>query len=108
MTNSQTVSMATVTIRFLPDDVTIQAKVGEAWLDVAARAGVHISTGCLAGACHACTIEISTHEISTHEISFPEISAEGFSEEEPVLACLQTVPQGFEKIEVNLLDDPTW
>lgn len=31
-----------VRIRFLPDDVTVEAKVGEALLDVADRAGVFI------------------------------------------------------------------
>ncbi len=81
--------MTTVDIHFLPDDVTTTAKVGESWLTVASRAGVHIATGCLSGACHACEIEVD-------------------GEEESVLACLQVVPNSAETIEVNLLDDPTW
>ncbi|MGB3297984.1 MAG: 2Fe-2S iron-sulfur cluster-binding protein [Phormidesmis sp.] len=85
--------MATVKIHFLPDDVTVLAEAGESWLSVATRAGVQISTGCLAGACHACAIEIL---------------GDTAAEEEPVLACLQTVPQNFAQIEVDLLDDPTW
>ena len=93
--------MTTVKIHFLPDDVTILAKAGESWLDVAARAGVQISTGCLAGACHACAIEISGENPKAKQASKQ-------ADEEPVLACLQTVPQGFEHIEVDLLDDPTW
>ena len=31
---------------------------GEAWLDVASKAGVDIPTGCLAGSCGACEIEV--------------------------------------------------
>ncbi len=83
--------MTTVNIHFMPDDVTTTAKVGESWLSVAARAGVQISTGCLSGACHACEIEIASD-----------------AGEEPVLACLQTVPLSTEPIEVNLFNDPTW
>ena len=81
--------MTTVHIHFLPDDVTTTAKAGESWLAVAARAGVEISTGCLAGACHACEIEIA-------------------GEDEPVLACLQSVPSEPKRLEVDLLSDPTW
>ncbi|MFK8185904.1 MAG: 2Fe-2S iron-sulfur cluster-binding protein [Phormidesmis sp.] len=81
--------MTTVKIHFLPDDVTTTANAGDSWLAVAARAGVEISTGCLAGSCHACEIEI-------------------VGEEEPVLACLQSVPAEPKQIDVNLLSDPTW
>ena len=81
--------MTTVHIHFLPDDVTITAQSGESWLAVAARAGVDISTGCLAGACHACEIEI-------------------VGEEEPVLACLESIPEAPKHMEVNLLSDLTW
>jgi len=81
--------MTTVRIHFLPDDVTTTAKAGESWLAVAARAGVQISTGCLAGSCHACEIEIA-------------------GEDDPVLACLAAVPAGPTEIEINLLSDPTW
>lgn len=82
-------SIDTVQIRFMPDDVTVAASVGESWLSVAARAGVQISTGCLAGSCRACEIEIA-------------------GEEDPVLACLQSVPPGRKQIEVDILSDPTW
>ncbi|MGI8934823.1 MAG: 2Fe-2S iron-sulfur cluster-binding protein [Phormidesmis sp.] len=81
--------MVTVKIRFLPDDVTTTATVGEPLLAVAARAGVYISTGCLMGSCHAC-----------------EVSMTG--EEEPVLACLKAIPPDLDAIKVELLDDPTW
>ncbi len=99
------VSMTFVKVHFLPDNVATSAKAGESWLAVAARAGVHISTGCLAGACHAC-------EITIVKGSSGQDAAQGTApeavEEEPVLACLQSVPQGAEHIEVNLLSDPTW
>ncbi|MEM8504024.1 MAG: 2Fe-2S iron-sulfur cluster-binding protein [Cyanobacteria bacterium P01_D01_bin.1] len=80
----------TVQIRFLPDDVTTTAKPGEALLDVAHRAGVHISTGCLMGSCYACEVEMTG------------------AAAESVRACLTAVPETTELIEVNLLDDPTW
>jgi ferredoxin len=79
-----------IEIHFLPDDVKTQAKPGESWLTVAQRAGVSISTGCIMGSCRACEIEV-----------------EGI--EEPVMACLETVPhRPTQSIEVNLLSDPTW
>ncbi|NER83315.1 MAG: 2Fe-2S iron-sulfur cluster binding domain-containing protein, partial [Leptolyngbya sp. SIO1D8] len=37
----------TVTIRFIPNDVTTTAEIGEPLLKVAERAGVTIPTGCL-------------------------------------------------------------
>lgn len=87
---AETVSIVTVEIRFLPDDVVITAAAGEPLLSVAARAGVYISTGCLMGSCHACEVVMT-------------------GEEEPILACLTAVPAGpSDTIEVNLLDDPTW
>ncbi|MDP8965398.1 MAG: (2Fe-2S)-binding protein [Cyanobacteriota bacterium] len=77
-----------VNIRFLPDDVTIDAEVGEPMLQVAERAGVFIPTGCLMGSCHACEVEI---------------------EEGPTLcACISGVPAGREELTINLYGDPTW
>ncbi|MEL6160574.1 MAG: 2Fe-2S iron-sulfur cluster-binding protein [Cyanobacteria bacterium J06623_5] len=83
-------STATVNVRFLPDDIVISARVGEPLLTVAARAGVHISTGCLMGSCYACEVEITGAETST------------------VRACLASVPDGLESVEINLISDPTW
>ena len=79
----------TVSVRFLPDDVVTRAKPGEPLLEVATRAGVHISTGCLMGSCHACEVEIT-------------------GQEEAILACLTAIPKGPNQIEVNLMSDPTW
>lgn len=100
--------MATIRIHFLPDNITTSAQVGESWLDVAARAGVHISTGCLAGACHACEIILVGDRTAQEMNTVQKDEEEPTTAEEPVLACLQSVPQGCERIEVNLLSDPTW
>ena len=76
-----------VRVRFLPDDVTVDAEVGEALLDVADRAGVFIPTGCLMGSCHACTVELEDGEI--------------------IRACITVVPPR-EELTINLFSDPTW
>ncbi len=77
-----------VSVRFLPDDVTVEAEVGEALLDVAQRAGVFIPTGCLMGSCHACEVELEGENI--------------------VRACLTAVPAGRSGLTINLFVDPTW
>jgi ferredoxin len=38
-----------ISIRFLPDNVKVNAEAGEPMLQVAQRAGVFIPTGCLDG-----------------------------------------------------------
>jgi ferredoxin len=78
-----------VTIRFLPDDVTVEAKVGEPLLQVANRAGVSIPTGCLMGSCHACEVEIE-------------------GKADPICSCINSVPPGQPEITINLFVDPTW
>ena len=77
-----------VRVHFLPDDITVEAQVGEALLDVADRAGVMIPTGCLMGTCHACEVEI-----------------EGGN---TIRACITAVPPGKEELTINLYFDPTW
>jgi ferredoxin len=77
-----------VNIRFLPDNVTVDAEAGEPMLQVAQRAGVLIPTGCLMGTCHACEVEIE--------------------EGETICACISAVPAGREKLTINLYTDPTW
>ncbi|HEY9878433.1 MAG TPA: 2Fe-2S iron-sulfur cluster-binding protein [Leptolyngbyaceae cyanobacterium] len=79
----------TVSIRFLPNNVVVQAKVGEPLLQVADRAGVSIPTGCLMGSCHACEVEVE-------------------GDEEPVCACITAVPPGHTTLTINLYVDPTW
>ncbi|MBE9076534.1 2Fe-2S iron-sulfur cluster binding domain-containing protein [Romeria aff. gracilis LEGE 07310] len=76
-------------IHFLPDDVTVLAEPGEPLLQVAARAGVTIPTGCLMGSCHACEVEMT-------------------GQAEPCCACLTAVPSSPAELEVNLFFDPTW
>lgn len=77
-----------VCIRFLPDDVTIDAEPGEPLLQVADRAGIHIPTGCLMGSCHACEVEIDG--------------------EESICSCISAVPAGRSHLTINLYSDPTW
>ncbi|KST62965.1 2Fe-2S iron-sulfur cluster-binding protein [Mastigocoleus testarum] len=78
----------TVRIRFLPDDITAEAEVGEPLLDVADRAGVLIPTGCLMGSCHACTVELDNGDI--------------------IRACISSVPSGRKEMTINVFSDPTW
>jgi len=80
--------MMSVCVRFLPDDVTIEAEVGEPLLHVAERAGVFIPTGCLMGSCHACEVEV-----------------EGVN---TICACITAVPAGGEELTINLFVDPSW
>ena len=75
-------------VRFLPDDVTVEAEVGEPLLEVAQRAGVFIPTGCLMGSCHACEVEV-----------------EG---EDTLCACITALPPGRSELTINLFVDPTW
>jgi len=77
-----------VRVRFLPDDVTVDAEVGEALLDVADRAGVFIPTGCLMGSCHACTVELEDGDI--------------------IRACITAVPVERKELTINLFSDSTW
>jgi ferredoxin len=77
-----------VCIRFLPDDVSIEAEPGEPLLKVAARAGVLIPTGCLMGSCHACEVE--------------------WEDGEAICSCITAVPPGKPNLTINLYSDPTW
>ncbi|MDJ0647102.1 MAG: 2Fe-2S iron-sulfur cluster-binding protein [Xenococcaceae cyanobacterium MO_188.B19] len=83
--------MINVKVRFLPDDVVTEAQPGEPLLEVAAKAGVLIPTGCLMGSCHACEVELG----------------DGTA----ICACISsvpTVPSGKSELTVNLYDDPAW
>ncbi len=91
----------TIQIHFLPDDITTTAEPGEALLEVAHRAGVHISTGCLMGSCYACEVEMSGFEDGSEDGSEDSF-------EDSVRACLTAIPNTTKPIEINLLDDPTW
>lgn len=74
-------------VRFLPDNVTINAEAGEPLLQVADRAGLSIPTGCLMGSCHACEVEV---------------------EGDTICACISAVPPGYQQLTVNLYVDPSW
>jgi ferredoxin len=77
-----------VEVRFLPDNVTIQAEVGEPLLQVADRAGLTIPTGCLMGSCHACEVELEDGNV--------------------ICSCISAVPPGRSQMTINLFVDPTW
>ncbi len=77
-----------ICVRFLPDDVTIEAELGESLLDVAERAGVLIPTGCLMGSCHACEVEVEDGNT--------------------IRACITAVPPGRKQLTINLFSDPSW
>lgn len=77
-----------VKVRFLPDNITVEAEPGEPMLQVAERAGVFIPTGCLMGSCHACEVEL---EDGT-----------------PICACISCIPKIKGELSVNLYSDPFW
>jgi ferredoxin len=75
-------------ICFLPDNIWISAETGEPLLEVAARAGVHIPTGCLMGSCHACEVELE----------------DGTA----ICACISSVPLGSTPLTIHIYADPLW
>jgi ferredoxin len=77
-----------VKVIFLPDNVTIEAEAGEPILDVAARAGIFIPTGCLMGSCYACEVELGDGT--------------------PICACISGIPYGTKELTIHLYSDPTW
>lgn len=77
-----------VVIRFLPDDITVTAFPGQAWLEVAQKAGIDLPTGCLQGSCGACTVDV-----------------EQLGE---VRTCISAIPTGYDQFDVYLFSDPTW
>jgi ferredoxin len=89
--NSPSETPTAIQVSFQPASVTVQAQPGEAWLAVAARAGIVIPTGCLAGSCGACEVELEAEDL--HEVC---------------RTCISNVPHGQLDITVFLLQDPTW
>lgn len=75
-------------IRFLPNDVEVDAQPGELLLHVAQRAGVSIPTGCLMGSCHACEVDLE----------------DGVS----LCSCITAVPDCRDHLTIYLFNDPTW
>jgi len=75
-------------VHFLPNDVTVEAEVGEPLLEVALRAGVFIPTGCLMGTCYACEVEVEDGNT--------------------IRACITAIPAGLEQLTINLFVDPIW
>ncbi|MEO0947178.1 MAG: 2Fe-2S iron-sulfur cluster-binding protein [Cyanobacteria bacterium J06641_5] len=77
-----------VRVRFLPDDIAIDATPGEPLLDVAERAQVFIPTGCMSGSCHACEVELTDGRA--------------------ICACISAVPESETELIVQLYSDPVW
>jgi ferredoxin len=77
-----------IQVRFLPDNVAVNAEVGESLLQVADRAGITIPTGCLMGSCHACEVELDSGEA--------------------ICACITAIPDGIEELTIHLYVDPSW
>jgi len=77
-----------ISVQFLPDNVTVEAEIGEPILQVAERAGVFIPTGCLMGTCHACEVELEDGET--------------------ICSCISAIPAGRDQFTINLYTDPTW
>jgi predicted molibdopterin-dependent oxidoreductase YjgC len=84
-----------IKVTFTPDNIAVLAEAGEPILNVADRAGVHIPTGCLAGSCRACEVEI---------------------EGQLVCACISGIPGdalgsgegGRTAVEIGLYEDALW
>ncbi|MGK7910029.1 MAG: 2Fe-2S iron-sulfur cluster-binding protein [Synechococcus sp.] len=77
---------STVTIKFLPDGIEVEAIPGESLIEVASKAGVSIPTGCLRGSCHACEVDTDLWG--------------------PICSCITAVPD--RSMVVELWSDPTW
>ena len=77
-----------IKVRFLPDNIVIEAEAGEPILQVAEKAGVFIPTGCLMGSCHACEVELD--------------------DETSVCACISSIPSDRQKVTITVYDDPEW
>ncbi len=81
--------MEIVRIRFLPDDVTVEAEIGQLLLDVALEAGVFIPAACGgSGACGQCKVKMVEGSVEVLQIERvrADARAEGY-----VLACQSRV-----------------
>jgi ferredoxin len=81
----------TVTVQFLPDNLTTIATPGESLLTVAHRANISIPTGCLVGNCNACEVEMNGEDVRSCITAIPEGG-----------------PDGSPNITVHLFNDPSW
>ncbi|MCZ8247914.1 MAG: 2Fe-2S iron-sulfur cluster-binding protein [Microcystis sp.] len=78
----------TISVRFLPDDIIMEAETGELLLDVAKKAGIEIPTGCLMGSCHACEVELDDGT--------------------QICSCITGIPGDRDSLTVHLYSDPLW
>ena len=96
--------MNTCAVRFMPADVTVQARRGDNLLQIAVEAGVHINASCGGdGACGKCRVVISSGDVDCTECEklSPEEYAKGWR-----LACRTTVQGNAEVLisEESVLD----
>ncbi|MCA2683922.1 MAG: 2Fe-2S iron-sulfur cluster-binding protein [Microcystis sp.] len=78
----------TISVRFLPDDIIMEAETGELLLDVAKKAGIDIPTGCLMGSCHACEVELDDGT--------------------QICSCITGIAGDRDSLTVHLYSDPLW
>ena len=78
----------TIAVRFLPDDIIMEAETGELLLDVAKKAGIDIPTGCLMGSCHACEVELDDGT--------------------QICCCITGIPGDQDSLTVHFYSDPLW
>jgi ferredoxin len=78
----------TISVRFLPDDIIMEAETGELLLDVAKKAGIDIPTGCLMGSCHACEVELDDGT--------------------QICSCITGIVGDRDSLTVHLYSDPLW
>lgn len=78
---------------------------GAAPTQVASRAGVSISTGCLGGNCGICEVELTKH---LSEGSGSDTIEGGAPVPVVVRACIACLPPGYPRIDIRQLDDAVW
>ncbi len=78
----------TITVTFLPENISVAATAGEGWLSVAERAGVDIPTGCRMGSCGVCTVALEDGE--------------------EIRTCISSLGGDRPTVTAYIFSDPTW
>ena len=81
--------MGKAIVRFLPDDVTIEATTGKLLLDVALEAGIFIRAACGgSGGCGQCKVRVAEGEVQALNLGKLDAQeqAEGFVRKKPDLS----------------------
>lgn len=91
----------TVAVYFRNDDILQEASPGESLASVASRSGVDIPYGCHTGKCGVCEVELRKFGPAggaADEAGAPVV----------VRACVDVVPRGWQRIEIDFLEDAIW